>query len=166
MEHCQSQTCTVSWSGMSIPWPIDLMRAALLCAVLAVVFQSLVNLAYDVAAWVLHVSAFCVALPLALYLLGSVRRARSRQAAVRWDWSEQMITARARGCPSDQRYRVVGVANYGLALVVKLQPTHGVSAVSKRETATELTVWRWAMDPILYRKISLLAYWHIRGAHE
>lgn len=163
MQDCQGQTCAVSWSGSSVPWPIDLTRAAILCAVLAVVFQSLVNLAYDAAAWVLHVSAFCVVLLPALYLLRSVRRARTHQAGVRWDWSEQTITARAQAGPSVQRYRVIGVANYGLALVVTLQPIDQVWTAPDHEASTELTIWRWAMDDILYRKISLLAYWHIRG---
>lgn len=155
MQQSTHPSWSIRWQPDVLPRWVKLGRATLLCLVAAVVLQSAVNVFWDLPAWLLHVVLFAAALPAAMLWQSRFNDQESDRWPQALNLTPEGIFAED-GAGSCIKMRVRSVSRHWGALAAQLEAWSGQRA--------SVVIWQSKLDPVLYRKISVLLHWHWRGA--
>ncbi|UOD49587.1 hypothetical protein [Orrella daihaiensis] len=162
MQNAAAETITVQWRPCATPLVARIVQAILVSAAIAVVFQSLVNLAIDTAAMVLHITCFVAVFPLVwkwrLYsrLEGDCHR---HFRGVRF--TSELIEGELQSGDRSIGLQIEEVGQFWTAMVLRLRPIDTQSGV-RADKAFDVLVWKQGQNKEEFRKIALLALWHAR----
>lgn len=158
----------VRWQSDVLPPWVRLSRAVLLCAVGAVLMQSALNVVWDFPAWILHLLFFCGFFGLWSVGLLSLKQLRTDNRRGAWPHalvlSPESVYAEGEDANVKIKVRIRQVARFWGALAVEIEPISGQMGQSASRQLARIVIWRSSLNPVLYRKMSVLLHWHWRGA--
>jgi len=158
---------TVQWFYCAPPKTACVAQAVLMSAVAAVVLEALINLVWELPVIAVHLAIFMILLPAILWLRwrwhDSVEQPNGLSSI---EFGEQGVRAQISGQSTRVALEVLEASRHFGALTLKLKSVDcwRPSTNSFATDRFELTIWKAAVDKEVFRKISVLAFWHVRRA--
>jgi len=155
---------SIQWQRAAAPRSLRLVQSAVMTAALAVVVQSVVNLAWGFPAWLLHTIFFCGLFPLVCFY-----RHRRGVSAELGQWPSRLaldedgVYALDADGQGRIRLRVRTIAQAWGGLVVEFEAACSEFNESVYRKLRPILIWPSDVDFISYRKISVLLHWHARA---